>query len=160
MKSKLVFLASVVLAFFLPLSVSAQIQCSGSLTQQQFMKEIKELNAKIQKNIIEGRKLERKIKEMAGNSEAKEAEKQLGEIKAELQNQKKDFELLNSPSFPSTSLTALGAACSDRRWVEKAKEVLLKNPEKMGGDYFIWLDKGTREVKGSKERPKLEVVAK
>ncbi len=161
MKVNLVLSMAVFFLCLQPRSAFAEAQCAGSLTQQHFMKEVKELNVKLQKNINEGRKLEAQIPQQAnGSSEQQAMQKRLAEIKAEIQEQKKSFELLNSPLFPSTSLTALGAACTDRRWAERAKEVLLKHPEKLGGEYFVWLDKNTREMKASQQRPEMAVVAK
>lgn len=150
-----------VFVFFLPFAAVAQMECSGALAQKHFGKEIKDLNVKLQKNIIEGRKLESEIPQQAsGGADQIGSQKRLAEIMAEIQEQKKTFELLNSPLFPQTSLTALGAACTDKRWIDRAKEVLLKNPDKLGGSYFVWFDKDTREVKASRQRPNFNTVAR
>ena len=161
MKATISYLLIAVFVSFFPLTAAAQMECSGALAQRHFMPEIKALNVKLQANIIEGRKLEADIPQQpAGSAERIASQKKLDEIMAEIQEQKKTFELLNSPLFPQTSLTALGSACSDLRWLDRAKEVLLKDPEKLGGDYFVWYDKDTRVLKASRQRPRYDTVAR
>jgi hypothetical protein len=161
MRTTYIFLLLGILFYFSSVSAVAQVQCAGSLDQKSFYPEIKALNVKIQKNVLEGRKLEAELSQQVGGSaETKEKEKRLAQIKSELQEQKKTFQELNSPKFPSTSLTALGAACSDFRWTDRAKDLLIKHPEKLGQHYYVWMNTGTREIKASQERPKLEEIAK
>lgn len=143
-----------------PVSAIAQYECASNLTQKDFFKEIKELNGEIQKNINEYRKLEASVPQQTkGSPEAVATEKRLTEIKSELEKQKATFKELNSQYFPTTAVTAMGAACQDRRWVEHAKELLINRPENLGKRYFVWLDKGTRELKASHDRPAKEVIA-
>ena len=120
------------------------------------------VTVKIQQNILEGRKLEAELarQQDKGSAEAKEMERRLTQIKAELQEQKKTFKELNSPNFPKTPLTALGAACTDRRWAERAKEILVKQPDKLGRAYFIWIDSKSREFKAAEQRPRPEAIAR
>jgi hypothetical protein len=147
--------------FFFPLSAVSQVECSGTLTQKNFYREIKDLNGKIQKNVLEYRKLEQQQAKQAANSaEAKETQKRMSELMSTLQEQKKTFQELNSPYFPTTQLTALGAACGDFRWVERGKDILIKRPDQLGKSYFVWMDKTSREIKASEDRPSLDVVAK
>lgn len=154
----LVLLAFVLLA---PLPAFSQVECSGTLTQKNFFREIKELNGKIQKNVLDYRKLEAGLAKMPeGSPEAEKTKKRMSEIMSTLQEQKKTFAELNSPYFPSTQLTALGAACSDMRWLDRAKDILIKQPDKLGKNYFVWMDKTTREIKAAQERPAADAVAR
>ncbi|HQH28097.1 MAG TPA: hypothetical protein PLP17_11920 [Oligoflexia bacterium] len=161
MKASSVLFAATLICLLSPVSARAQVECAGSLTQENFYPEIKELNTKIQKNLIAYRKLESDHKKLAaGSTEANAAEKRLTALKSELQEQKKTFEQLNSRYFPTTPLTALGAACSDMRWAERAKAILIKHPEKLGKRYFVWIDAVSQEIKASEKRPSLDTVAK
>jgi hypothetical protein len=131
---------------------NAQLNCGGSIKQENFADELKQLNKDLQANIIEYRKLE--------TDKSAEANARRTVLKSEIQKQEKLFKELNSPLFPRTQITAYGAACMDRRWALKAKEVLMKRPELLGGHFHVWLDKTTRQPKASRDRPNLEWIAK
>jgi hypothetical protein len=159
--SSLLAVILVAVTLVCPLSALAQIECAGTLTQQNFHKEISETNQAIQKNVLSVRKLEAKLINLPKDSpEIVSGKKELQDLKKLLADQKITFETLNSQHFPITGLTALGLACSERRWVERAKEILIKHPDKLGQHYFVWMDKGSREIKAAKKRPSWEHVAR
>ena len=157
---QIAFAAGLALACF-PYAADAQLDCTGFLTQQSFYPEMKEFNQKIQDNVIAARKIEEKLTGLPKDgAEAAELNKRHAAIMAELKEQKKVFEELNSKYFPRTELNALGAACQDLRWVDQAKAFLFKHREKLGGKYYVWLAKGTREFRAAKVHPGLEAVEK
>lgn len=153
--------ALLILIFLLPVSASAQLQCGGSLEQSDFHDQMKSMNAEIQKNIIDYRTLERDLKGLAeGTPERAKAEARKKELWAELQVQKGKFKELNSPDFPKTEFSVYGAACNDRRWVGKAKDILVEKPEQLGKHFHVWMDAKTREVKVALNRPQPQMVAR
>jgi len=156
-----IILLTVLLPFLLLSSAYAQNECGGSIAQADLGAEIKELNKVIQKKVIEYRTLEGKLPTLAkGSEEAAAAEKQMANLKGELQYLKKDFQDLNSPHFPTTQFNVYGAACQDRRWVAQAKKYLAKFPEARGKLWHVWLDKESRETVYKKKRPEPGSFAK
>ena len=156
----LIKFAVAIFAVVFPLMAAAQVECGGSLAQKDFSENIKALNAQVQENIDEYRKLEIQAKQAAPDSaEAKAAKQRMTEINSAVTKQKAQFKELNSPNFPETQFTVYGAACTDRRWVLRAKEVLVERPELLGQHFHVWMEKGTRKVQVSQTRPALPDIA-
>ena len=151
---KLTFSAFVLLAAFAPISAFAILHCEGSLTQNDFAAERTRLQSELQSNIYKYRKLEGNV---SGGTEANKAE--MDKVMAEIQIQKTKFKQLDSKYFPSTPVTAFGAACTDKRWVEEAKAKLVEKPEQLGKQWYVWLDKTTRKPQAALERPDYEKMA-
>lgn len=139
---------------FLPATALSQNECAGFLEQEHFHPEMKALNQKIQKEVINYRKKQTQVASLPeGSTERTTAESELKEMQKDLNQRKAQFKVLNHPNFPRTSLTAYGEACRDKRWVETAKQRLIQNPKNLGGTYHVWKDATTREVKVSRSRP-------
>ena len=157
---KLPFLICAAVGFTLNSNAAfAQVECAGSLEQKHFGDNIKALNAEIQTNINEYRKLELSFKQQAeGSPEAAATKKRMDEINVTAATQKKRFKELNSPLFPKTNFAVYGRACSDKRWTIRAREILAEKPEMLGGTYNVWMDATTKEIKVSDTRPDLAAV--
>ena len=63
-----------------------------------------------------------------GSAEAAEMKKRMSRIELDVGKQKQQFLELNSPQFPKTLYTLYGSACNDRRWMTKAKVILVEKP--------------------------------
>jgi len=135
----------------IPLRAYAIFSCEGTLDKDNFADERSSAQAELQKTILEYRRLE-------GSNDSSDKSK-LGEVKERLDKQKKKFQGLDSKYFPRTPVTAFGAACNDKRWLEEAKSKLVEKPELLGKHWYVWLDKSSREPKAAIKRPPFETMA-
>ncbi len=148
-----------VLVFLQARSAAAQTECSGYATRKSFDKEVNALAQEYQTSIIEYRKLEKQLETAKeGSPEGSAVRTRIAEIKAKSDQQKKKIDEFNSPYFPSTDITALGAACRDTRWMEIAKEKLMERPELLGRRFFVWMEKGSRKFRAAEKRPHYDNV--
>ena len=151
MKFKL--LSALLFAALSPLTAHAVHSCEGSLTQDNFADERKQLQKELQKNIYDYRKLE------ASTERSADDKAQMGKIMSEIELQKTRYKELNDKHFPTTPVTAFGSACNDRRWLDNAKSKLVEKPEHLGKHWYVWLDKTSRKPQAALERPSFGVMA-
>lgn len=145
--------AAVLMLFVVPSSVLAVVTCEASLTADHFSDETKAMHKTLQKSILDYRKLE------SSGDRSEQTMKELATIKTRIDQQKEVYQNFTSKYFPRTPVTAFGAACNDRRWVEEAKGKLIDRPEELGKHWFVWLDKTSRQPKAGLKRPALDTVA-
>ncbi len=148
---KTFYAALFALTVLAPVPARAIFSCDGTLEKDNFADERKKVQSQLQNTIIEYRKAE-SDKSEAGQSK-------LDEIKSRIDKQKKTFQDLDSKYFPRTPVTAYGAACNDKRWLEEAKAKLVEKPEHLGKHWYVWLDKASRKPMAGVERASFDTMA-